>query len=285
MRFVVLIDLLSTIVQPVIVGYIIYLIVQVARNPGVVPVTAFILLGAIYGLQAIVFIIRRRWDMVAWMLIYIVATPIFSFGLPLYAFWHMDEFSWGNTRMVTGERGKQVLVSDEGKFDPESIPKKRWEDYHAELQDAYTMRGGDDTRSEVSGFSYATKQYHPAASVHEFVPGTQSRPMSHVMSMNPQASMMGYNNPSHMSLVMSESGQLMPRTHSIAMTEGEMVDLNLPSDDAILAEIREILRTADLMTVTKKSIKAELERRFGVSLDAKRQYIGSATEAILSGQL
>ena len=58
-----------------------------------------------------------------------------------------------------------------------------------------------------------------------------------------------------------------------------------PSDDAILAEIREILRTADLMTVTKKSIKAELERRFGVNMDSRRQYIGSATEAILSGQL
>jgi chitin synthase len=58
-----------------------------------------------------------------------------------------------------------------------------------------------------------------------------------------------------------------------------------PSDDAILAEIREILRTSDLMAVTKKSIKAELERRFGVNLDSRRQYIGSATEAILSGQL
>lgn len=49
----------------------------------------------------------------------------------------------------------------------------------------------------------------------------------------------------------------------------------LPSDDSILAEIREILKTADLMTVTKKSIKVELERRFGVALDARRAYINS----------
>ena len=56
----------------------------------------------------------------------------------------------------------------------------------------------------------------------------------------------------------------------------EMADLAaLPSDDAILAEIREILRTADLMTITKKAVKAELERRFGVNLDAKRPYINS----------
>lgn len=64
----------------------------------------------------------------------------------------------------------------------------------------------------------------------------------------------------------------------------EMQDM-LPTDDAILAEIRDVLRTADLMTVTKKSVKNELERRFGVPLDAKRAYIGSATEAVISGQL
>ena len=62
----------------------------------------------------------------------------------------------------------------------------------------------------------------------------------------------------------------------------EFEDLShLPSDDAILAEIRDILRTADLMTVTKKSIKQELERRFGVALDAKRPYINSGKKPCL----
>lgn len=56
----------------------------------------------------------------------------------------------------------------------------------------------------------------------------------------------------------------------------ELEDLsNLPTDDALLAEIREILRTADLMSVTKKSVKTELEKRFAVNLDAKRSYINS----------
>jgi chitin synthase len=59
-------------------------------------------------------------------------------------------------------------------------------------------------------------------------------------------------------------------------SEMEMANLaGMPSDDALLAEIREILRTADLMTVTKKGIKQELERRFGVSLDSRRAYINS----------
>ncbi|KAI5359038.1 Putative cytochrome b5-like heme/steroid binding domain, myosin head, motor domain, chitin synthase [Septoria linicola] len=269
MRFVVFLDLLSTIVQPVIVGYIVYLIVTVAKNPSTVPVTAFILLGAIYGLQAIIFIVRRKWEMVGWMIIYMLATPIFSFALPLIAFWNMDDFSWGNTRMVTGEKGKQIIVSDEGKFDPDSIPKKKWEEYQAELWDAQTQR--DDARSEISGISYATKSWHPAASEYGYQQQAHMSQLS-VPGMHPNAS--------HMSLAYSDNGMPMG-----ARSDYGDISSDIPSDDAILAEIREILRTADLMSVTKKSIKAELERRFQVPMDSKRQYIGSATEAILSGQL
>ena len=256
MRFIVFVDLISTVVQPVTVFYIGYLIVLVAISPSGIPITAFIILGAIYGLQAIIFILRRKWEMIGWMIIYILAMPVFSLGLPLYSFWHMDDFSWGNTRVVTGEKGKKVLVTDEGKFEPDSIPRKKWEEYQAELWEAQTT--SRDDRSEMSGISYGTKSWHPAASEYNYPP---SRPMSHFEAP-----------------VMPRSGSRMSLAASEMMSSHghEMVDLaGLPSDDAILSEIREILKTADLMTVTKKSIKAELERRFGVNLDARRAYIGS----------
>ncbi|EEH05914.1 chitin synthase [Histoplasma capsulatum G186AR] len=264
MRFVVFVDLLSTVIQPVTVAYVIYLIVLIAINPSLIPITAFILLGAIYGLQAIIFIVRRKWEMVGWMIIYILAMPVFSLGLPLYSFWHMDDFTWGNTRIVTGEKGRKVVISDEGKFDPASIPKKKWEEYQIELWEAQTQQ---DDRSEVSGISYGTRSYHPPASEYGFA---ASRPVSQV-ELNRFAG-------SRMSLSPSEMLGTGP--------DMEMVDLTgLPSDDSLLAEIRDILRTADLMTVTKKSVKLELEQRFNINLDAKRQYINSATEAVLSGQL
>ena len=147
----------------------------------------------------------------------------------------------------------------------------------------------DDARSEISGISYATRSnWHPAASVYgggysgEYPP---SRPMSQLGVPSPYHN----NNGSRMSLAPSEGGLLMgqgagglPRNYS--GSDMEMMS-ELPSDDALLAEIRDFLRTADLMTVTKKSVRAELERRFGVPLEIKKQYIGSATEAILSGQL
>jgi chitin synthase len=305
MRFVVFLDLLSTLVQPVIPAYIIYLIVLVIRSTSVIPVTAFIMLGVIYGLQALVFILRRKWEMVGWMILYILAIPVFSFGLPLYSFWHMDDFSWGNTRVVTGEKGRKIVITDEGKFDPESIPHKKWEEYQAELWEAQTMR---DDRSEISGYSYGTKSYHPAPTSEFNYP--PSRPMSQMGgnnlpydTKNPNI----YN--SRMSLAPSEAlntpgnrASQFGGSQYFGNQELEMANLvGLPSDDAILAEIREILKTADLMTVTKKSIKTELEQRFSVSLDARRAYINSgesrsdqrdpptniliATEALLSGQL
>ena len=49
----------------------------------------------------------------------------------------------------------------------------------------------------------------------------------------------------------------------------------MPNNDALLTEIREIRRAADLMSVTKKSIEVELDKRFGVKLEGRKAYIGS----------
>lgn len=258
MRFIVFVDLLSTVIQPVTVAYIAYLIYWMITDTSVIPYTAFVLLGAIYGLQAFVFILRRKWEMVGWMIVYIFAIPVYSLALPLYSFWHMDDFTWGNTRIITGEKGRKVVVSDEGKFDPASIPRKRWEEYQMELWEAQTSR---DDRSEASAFSYGTKSHAFPQSEYNF---PSSRPASQLDLPLPSAS--------RLSVAPSE---MMSRPMDMDISSDDSGHGHLPPDEALLAEIREILRTADLMTVTKKSIKQELERRFGVNLDAKRPYINS----------
>ena len=265
MRFIVFLDLLSTVVQPVIIVYIGYLIYLLVYTPDIVPITAFILLGAIYGLQMIIFIIRRKWEMIGWMIIYVIATPVFAFGLPLYSFWHMDDFSWGNTRVVTGEKGQKIVVSDEGKFDPASIPKKRWEEYQAEMWEQHTMR---DDRSEVSGYTYATrKPFGGSMAGSEYGGMPPSRPMSHL-------DLPRYTSQSRISLAQSGYGAY---ENGIEMSQAA----NLPADEVIHQEIRDILSTSDLMTVTKKSVKVELERRFQCDLTLKKQFIGQAVEALL----
>lgn len=130
MRFVVLIDLTGTIILPATCVYIGYLIYLIATNSGPFPLISVIMIAAVYGLQALIFILKRQWQHVGWMIIYILAFPIYSFVLPIYSFWNQDNFSWGNTRIVIGETGKKqvVAVDDEG-FDPRSIPLQRWDDY------------------------------------------------------------------------------------------------------------------------------------------------------------
>lgn len=51
--------------------------------------------------------------------------PIYSIYLPLYSFWSMDDFSWGNTRQVVGEgNNKTVLYEDDEVFTDDMIPYK-----------------------------------------------------------------------------------------------------------------------------------------------------------------
>lgn len=132
MRFVVFIDLFGTIILPATCAYLVYLIYRVASHSGQFPLISLIMLAAVYGLQAIIFIVKRQWQHVGWMIIYLLAYPIYSFVLPVYSFWKQDDFSWGNTRIVIGEKGnKQIVAVDDERFDPRAIPLQRWDDYAA----------------------------------------------------------------------------------------------------------------------------------------------------------
>ena len=82
--------------------------------------------------------------LVGWMFIYLLAYglfntrkgrstnllrsyPVYSFFLPIYSFWCMDDFSWGNTRLVIGEgNNKKVIMNDDEKFDDSMIPMKKF---------------------------------------------------------------------------------------------------------------------------------------------------------------
>lgn len=70
MRFLVFLDLFSTMVQPAglfYVGYLVYS-VMTADFP-FFPQTALIMIGCIYGLQLVIIILKREWQNIGWMLI------------------------------------------------------------------------------------------------------------------------------------------------------------------------------------------------------------------------
>jgi chitin synthase len=103
MQFVVFMDLVGTVVLPIAIALTYTLIVGMALSP---PKTfeeaiPLMLLVAVLGLPAVLILITtRKVVYVFWMLIYLIALPVWNFILPLYAFWHFDDFSWGETRYI-----------------------------------------------------------------------------------------------------------------------------------------------------------------------------------------
>jgi chitin synthase len=64
------------------------------------------------------------------MMIYLVALPVWNFVLPVYSFWHFDDFSWGETRKVEGEVvDKAGHGAEEVEFAGTTIPLRRWDDW------------------------------------------------------------------------------------------------------------------------------------------------------------
>ncbi|TFK33275.1 glycosyltransferase family 2 protein [Crucibulum laeve] len=148
MRFFVFIDLIGTIILPATVVYLLYLIIVVSTKASAFPQIAIIMLAITYGLQALIFIIKREFMLVGWMVVYIISYPVYSFFLPVYSFWRMDEFGWGNTRLVIGEgKEKKVIVADDEKFDDSMIPLKKFSEYEAETWETGT-RHSDETGYE-----------------------------------------------------------------------------------------------------------------------------------------
>ncbi|KZP21641.1 glycosyltransferase family 2 protein [Athelia psychrophila] len=160
MRFFVFIDLLGTLILPATVVYLVYLIIVVATHQAPLPIISLIMIGATYGLQALVFVIHREFMLIGWMVVYLISYPVYSFFLPIYSFWCMDEFGWGNTRLVIGEGGsRKVLVPEEDKYDDSMIPLKKFSEYEAEAWETGT-RHSDDTydtkpRSQLPPKSHA----------------------------------------------------------------------------------------------------------------------------------
>ncbi|GAA5817346.1 hypothetical protein MFLAVUS_010890 [Mucor flavus] len=407
MRFVVLIDLIGTLTLPVSFGYLVYLIYVMISKSGPFPTLAMAMLAGLYALQVLIFILKRRWQHIGWMVFYILALPIYSFFLPIYSFWHFDDFSWGNTRVVVGESQRKIIVTDEEKFDEKMIPLKKWSVYEQELWEmgsqgtrdtgmsgnTYNSHGGGvppgyDNRSQYSSnsghgadFDYyrdgkrgekprTRPSYAGTGSVGGSVVGSeyggggmnqnmmgdynrsmmgtpspmmmqqpQMRPMSYASSAHPdymsqiqpmmmdpayammQTDMQGagmYNtNSSHMSTSFDHMGAPSPafssRPRNASYDRGSnlsatnllgqqseydipmgnvsqvsvppMIPAGFPTDDEILTEIKTILATANLMSITKKQVREQLSEMFGFDMNFKKDFINTSIEYILQGRL
>ncbi|KAG9317940.1 glycosyltransferase family 2 protein [Chiua virens] len=150
MRFFVFLDLLGTIILPATVVYLVYLIIAVATGSSSLPIISIVMLAVTYGLQALIFIIKREFMLVGWMVVYLLSYPVYSFFLPIYSFWCMDDFSWGNTRVVIGDGGsKKVVMNDDERFDESMIPLKKFTEYEAETWEGVSHQSDETGVSKI----------------------------------------------------------------------------------------------------------------------------------------
>ncbi|RIA96949.1 Glycosyltransferase Family 2 protein [Glomus cerebriforme] len=134
MQFVIFMELVGTVVLPAAITFTLYLIIiSFVKKP--VPYLPLALLGVVLGLPAILILLTtRKIVYVGWMLIYLLSLPIWNFVLPVYAYWHFDDFSWGQTRKVEGEEAGADHSRKEGEFDSTKIVMKRWAEWEREKQ-------------------------------------------------------------------------------------------------------------------------------------------------------
>ncbi|KAI8976830.1 chitin synthase-domain-containing protein [Pilobolus umbonatus] len=131
MQFIVFMELVGTVVLPAAISFTLYLIV-ISFFVTPIPYIPLMLLAAILGLPAVLIAFTtRKMVYIGWMCVYLISLPIWNFVLPAYAYWHFDDFSWGQTRIVEGanEKKNEDHGRREGNFDSKGIVMKRFEEW------------------------------------------------------------------------------------------------------------------------------------------------------------
>ncbi|KAF8953807.1 hypothetical protein BGZ46_003135 [Entomortierella lignicola] len=185
MQFVVLLELIGTIVLPAAILFTIAMIVVAIVNQSLA-IIPLILIVTIIGLPAILIVLTtRKWIYVLYMFIYLLSMPIWNFVLPLYSFWHFDDFSWGETRKVANQKRKsgQDHGDAEGVFESGSIIMRKWEEWEKE---------------RLKAMGYRIQKRHSAdRGINDLPPPASSTPdLLKTTSAGAKASLKGNNNSS-----------------------------------------------------------------------------------------
>ncbi|WFC99083.1 chitin synthase [Malassezia yamatoensis] len=134
MQFVVLMDLVGTLVLPVAILLTYTLIVLTCVNPpkdfsSAIPIIMLISVLILPG--AVITLAQFKFNFLGWLVIYLIFLPVWNLILPIYSFWHFDDFSWGETRKIMGEiKGESAATVDaEIHNSLKAVPQRQWEDW------------------------------------------------------------------------------------------------------------------------------------------------------------
>ncbi|KAH7122023.1 class VII chitin synthase [Dactylonectria estremocensis] len=267
MRAIVFADLFGTIIFPATCVYLAYLIYRVATNTGQFPLISIILLAATYGLQVLLFIVKLQWQHIGWMVIYIMALPVYSLALPLYSFWNQDNFSWGNTRVVIGEKGDKQLIAvdDEEDFDPTDVPLQRWGD--CPMIGNVLNRRSESARQETVHWS----EPRSSCAMEPMVPIRHTPTLRQQLISRPTPSPRTepWDRQSTVMYARNDVGsldELGSVMHDSLVPNFAGQNLSEPSRGSILDAVELTLQEVDLDTVTKRQVRSIVERRLRAAL-------------------
>ncbi|TPX35051.1 chitin synthase [Synchytrium microbalum] len=146
MQAVILLELIGTVTLPAAITFTTVLLLETAFSSLTSTAVQWIplmLLGAILGLPAfLILFTSKRWAYVYWMGVYLLSLHVWNLVLPTYAFWHFDDFSWGQTRQVAGEKaGTGGHGGEGGAFDDAGVQHKLWIEWEIESRRNSKKRG------------------------------------------------------------------------------------------------------------------------------------------------
>jgi Chitin synthase len=169
MQFVVLTDLIGTVVLPAAITLTGVLIVKAIMSPpkDFADAIPLLMLALVLGLPGfLILITTRKLVYVFWMMIYLLALPIWNFLLPLYALTKMDDFSWGDTRKVVGDgkkgHGHGEVVDVVGESLASTVPLKRWEDWEKISQQRIKRETARVRELAIAAPSQYGSKFYPA---------------------------------------------------------------------------------------------------------------------------
>ena len=155
---------------------------------------------------------------------------MYSFLLPVYSFWCMDDFGWGNTRLVIGEgNSKKVIMNEDEKFDDSMIPLKKFSgkiilagclnladvrpEYEAEAWETGSHRSGETGYTKARSRAPASRPESPRSYMHASQSGDFYRDTNAMQSNKDLRSQVSHSNLSHHGgqQAMSQYGGGMPQ--------------------------------------------------------------------------
>ncbi|CAG8649692.1 10487_t:CDS:10 [Cetraspora pellucida] len=125
MKFAIFLRLVNIVVLPTTTIFFFYLIIISSVDPYNASFFTLFFRTLVLVLPAILiflitFISRREITNFIWMIIYLLSMPLRSFIIPIYAFWHFDNFSW------------EESITKKENFDSSRIITKQWVDWEYE---------------------------------------------------------------------------------------------------------------------------------------------------------